>query len=77
MGSAILSVFATVSVFLAFLEYAFSWRKDIEFAIGPWSLGLLEGIILATIVVLIAYVIGPSIIAILNGLKEIGNRQKC
>lgn len=74
--NAILAVFTILSMFLASLQYVFSCRKDIELIIGSWNLGFLEGMTLTTTIIITVYIMGPSLMQILNGLKEIGNRQK-
>lgn len=49
----ILQAISTVVSFLAFMKYVFIWRNDLEVSIGSWPLGLLEGIIIATLVAVV------------------------
>ena len=75
-SAAIIRVIQVIATVLVFFEYSFSWRKDVLYAIGAWHLGFLEGIIIATIMAVIVYVVAQPIMSILRSLIELGSTEK-
>ena len=53
-----LSASSAFASFLAFLEYVYVWRHDLEAAWGSYGLGLMEGSVVAAVFALVTYFLG-------------------
>lgn len=51
-----LNALSTIPSFLAFLEYVFVWRSNLEAMWGPYAVGFMEGSVVVVVFVLAIYI---------------------